>query len=1094
MRRVFLITVLFCIFSIQLLNAEEARLLRFPDVHKDKIAFVYAGDIYVAGRDGGQAVRLTSHEGLELFPKISPDGNWIAFTGQYDGDYSVYVIPVTGGEPKRLTYHPGILHTSERFGPENIVLGWHPDGKRVIYRSRKEANDWWEGRIYMAALDGGLPEVMPMKVAGFTSLSPDTKKVAYCPIYRDFRTWKRYLGGMAQDVWTFDLETFEAKKITDWEGADNMPMWYQDKIYFNSDRTGTLNLYVYDTGSGQTRTVTEFTEYDVRWPSLGPDGIAFENGGYIYVLDLPSETLKKTTVHLTYDRPQTRTEFVNVSDRIRDYDISPNGKRAVFRARGELFTVPVKEGNTRNLTNTSGANERYPAWSPDGKWIACVSDIDNEDELYLISQDGKEKTRLTSDGFCLRYRPVWSPDSKKLVYSDKELNLFYIDIETKTPVKFDQATRNEIRDYTWSPDSRFIAYTKVLDNEIRAIFIYALEDKTIRQVTPGYTTDYAPIFDPDGKYLYFLSRRDFNPILGHYEFEFVNRNIDNLFLIVLAADGVSPFAPKSDEVELESDGKDKKKDDKDKKGEPEKPPQVRIDFDGIYDRQVAFDLPAGSYSGLSAVSGAVFYMSNPMRGLSGKVTHDERVLNKYDLKKKKNRKFVEGLDGYRLAAKRDKMLVSRKGKYYIVKTDPDSDKAEDTVELKDKPLDISHMETRVDRRAEMVQMFDQIWRMERDLFYDENMHGVDWPAMRERYKVLLPHVAHRYDLNYLLGEMVGELCCSHTYVGGGDSPKIPTGKIGLLGVEFEIDETSNMIRIMRIFDGENWDEDLRSPLQEPGLDVSEGDYLLAIDGQKVTGEINPYSLTRNCADRTVTLTVNSKPTLTGARDIIVRPIASEERLRYYNWVEERRHYVDSVSGGKIGYIHIPDMDSFGLVRFTKMFYHQLRKPGIIIDVRYNGGGFVSGLILERLRRTVKAMGKSRAHVPETGNGIHAHMVTLINQFSCSDGDYFPYFFREYELGPLMGKRTWGGVIGISGYRPLVDGGYFTVPQGGIFNMEGEWVMENIGVVPDVEIDNSPERMAQGYDDQLIKAVEYIMKKLDEDPKTLPTLKGPPTPR
>ncbi|MFZ5981101.1 MAG: S41 family peptidase [Candidatus Zixiibacteriota bacterium] len=1088
MLRIVSVTALLLIFTFSNSSAGEARLLRFPDVSKDKIAFVYAGDIYVVSRDGGQAVRLTSHEGLELFPKFSPDGTQIAFTGQYDGDYAVYVVPVTGGEPQRLTYHPGILHTSERFGPENIVLGWHPDGKRVVYRSRKEANDWWEGRIYLASLDGGLPEVLPMKVAGFTSLSPDAKKVAYCPIYRDFRTWKRYKGGMAQDVWTFDLETYEAEKITDWEGTDNMPMWYGDKIYFNSDRTGKLNLYVYDLATGQTRAVTNFSEYDVRWPSLGPDGIAFENGGYVYVLDLPSETLRKITVELSYDGAAMRTEFANVSDKISEYDISPDGKRAVFRARGELFTVPVREGNTRNLTNTSGANEKYPTWSPDGKWIACISDIDGEDELYLISSDGKQKIRMTEDGCWLRYRPVWSPDSKKIAYSDKELNLYYIDIEAKKPVKVDKATRNEIHDYVWSPDSRFVAYTKVLDNEIRAIFIYGLEDASVHQVTPGFTEDYSPVFDPEGKYLYFLSRRDFNPILSAYEFEFVNQFIDNLFLIVLSADEISPFAPKSDEVEIKSDVKEVKKDDKSKREEATKTPPVKIDFDGIYDRQVAFDLPAGSYGNLSALPGAVFYMSYPMHGLTGKVTPDEPTLYKYNLKEKKNHKFFEGLNGYRLATGAEQMLLSKDNQFYIVKT------GTDTLMLTDKPLDISHMEMQLDRRAEMVQMFNQVWRIERDLFYDENLHGVDWPAVRRRYEVMLPYVAHRFDLTYLLGEMVGELCCSHTYIGGGDSPDIPSGKVGLLGAEFEIDRSVNLIRISRILKGEYWDEELRSPLREPGLEVSEGDYLLAIDGQKVTGDIDPYSLTRHCADRTVVLTVNANPSFDGARDITVRPIASEEKLRYYNWVEERRKYVDSVSGGKIGYIHLPDMDSFGLVRFTKMFYHQLRKPGIIIDVRYNGGGFVSGLILERLRRTVEAMGKSRAHVSESGGGIYAHMITLINQFSCSDGDYFPYFFRQYQLGPLLGMRTWGGVVGISGYRPLVDGGYFTVPQGGIYNMEGDWVMENVGVAPDMEVDNPPDRMTRGYDDQLMQAVDYIMKKLEEDPKELPKLNGPPTPR
>ncbi len=1071
---------------------EEARLLRFPDIHSDKMAFVYAGDIYISPRSGGQAVRLTSHEGLELFPKFSPDGRWVAFTGQYDGDFSVYVVSVDGGEPRRLTYHPGIQETSERFGPENIVMGWHPDGKKVMYRSRREMSDWWEGRIYLVDINGGLPQPLPMKTAGFTSLSPDVSKVAYCPIFRDFRTWKRYKGGMAQDVWTFDLNTYEARKITDWEGTDNMPMWYQDRIYFNSDRTGKLNLYVYDVNTGQTRQVTTFNEYDVRWPSLGPDAIVFENGGYIYVLDLPSEKLKKIEVSLTYDRPLIRPEYINVSDKINDYDISPDGKRVIFQSRGELFSVPAKEGNTRNLTNTSGAEERQPAWSPDGKWLAYISDASGEEELYLLSHDGKENIRLTFDGYCHRYDPVWSPDGKKLVYSDKDLNLYYLDITEKKPYKIDRADRNEIRWYSWSADSRYLAYHKTLENRITAIFIYSFDDHLVRQVTPGFTDDYSPVFDPEGKYLYFFSKRNFNPILSNYEFEFVNNNIDNLFLIVLAADGKSPFAPESDEVTpviadtTKEKARESKKDDKEK----EQPVKVKIDFEGIYDRQVAFNLPAGNYGGLAAISGAVFYTSYPLYGLSGKVTQEETVLNKYVIEEKKNYKFIEGLSGYRITAGRDKMLISKEGAYYIIPVTGNK------AELTDARVDHGHLEMKLDRRAEFVQMYDKVWRMERDFFYDENMHGVDWKAMYDRYRVLLPYVAHRFDLTYLLGEMVGELCCSHTYVGGGDMKKIPSSKIGLFGVDFKIDPTVNLIRFDRILKGENWDEELRSPLRDPGVNINEGDYLLAIDGHDVTGDINPYALTQNCAGRTVTLTVNSRPTREGARDIVIKPVASEEKLRYYDWVESRRHYVDSVSDGKIGYLHIPDMDSFGLVRFTRMFYHQLRKPGIIIDVRYNGGGFVSGLILERLRREVVAMDKSRtlASDPAPGSGIHAHMITLMNQFSCSDGDYFPYFFREYKLGPLMGKRTWGGVIGIWGFRPLMDGGYYTVPQGGIYNLEGEWVIENAGVEPDIEVDNLPDRLARGYDDQLMKAVEYIMMKLKEDPKILPELNGPPDPR
>lgn len=1078
-------------FAGSSIAAEEARLLRFPDVHTDKVAFVYAGDIYVAPREGGQALRLTSHEGLELFPKFSPDGKQIALTGQYDGDMSVYVMPIDGGEPKRLTYHPGIQRTSERFGPENIVMGWHRDGQRVLFRSRKEANDWWDGRAYLVDTAGGLPEPLPMHAAGFTSLSPTAKKVAYCPTYRDFRTWKRYKGGMAQDVWIFDLESYNAQKITDWVGTDNMPMWYENNIYFSSDRTGTLNIFCYDVNTGETRQVTDFTEYDVRWPSLGPDGIAFENGGYLYVLDLPSESLHKVTIHLATDRHTMRTEFVKVDDKVREGDISPNGKRAAFSARGEIFTVPAKEGNTRNLTNNSGSNERRPRCSPDGKWIAYISDITGEEELYIVSQDGKETVKLTTDGSCRKYAPQWSPDSKMLVFSDKELNLYYVEIETKKLVKIDKTDRNEVRRFAWSPDSRYLAYTKRAANRINAIFIYCLEDGAIRQVTPRFTDDFQPTFDPDGKYLYFLSERNFNPIMSAYENQFVNNAITNLFLIPLSADEKSPFAPKSDEVEIKADEDEGKKDEKKKEEEKKKEPaKVKIDFEGIFDRQVAFNLPAGNYGSLSAISGAVFYTSRPIYGLRGKVGKEETMLHKYDLKEEKDHEFASGVGRYTLSVNGEKMLIRKGGDFYITSTSGKK------AELEDAKLNLSRMEMRLDRTAEYRQMFDEVWRMERDFFYDKNMHGVDWNRMYKKYKILLPYVRHRFDLTYLLGEMIGELACSHTYIGGGDKPKIAANKVGLLGVDFEVDRQHNCVRIARILQGENWDDALRSPLLEPGLDIKAGDYLLAIDGKEITAETNPYSLTENTVGKTIILTVNNKPNMQDAREVTVKPIASEEALRYYNWVEHRRRHVDSVSDGQIGYVHIPDMDSFGLVRFTKMFYHQLRKPGLIIDVRYNGGGWVSGLILERLRREVVAMGASRtfAEGPAPGTGINAHMITLLNEFSCSDGDYFPYFFREYELGPLMGKRSWGGVIGIRGYRPLVDGGYYTVPEFSIYSLEGDWIMENIGVKPDIEVDNPPSRMARGFDDQLDSAIEYILGKLKEEPMALPPEPGPPTPR
>jgi tricorn protease len=631
-----------------------------------------------------------------------------------------------------------------------------------------------------------------------------------------------------------------------------------------------------------------------------------------------------------------------------------------------------------------------------------------------------------------------------------------------------------------------LAYAKELDNRISAVFVYSYVDRQVHQVTPAHADDRAPVFDPAGKYIYFLSRRDFNPVISNYDYFYANTGIDNIFLLVLDENERSPFIPESDEA----GPPDKNVEPRDPGHGDDQPVPVKIDFAGIYDRQVAVDLPAGEYTNLAAIDGALFYLSRPLRGVRGRVTQQEQVLHKYDLAEKEDYEWLVDVRDFRLSADGRWIMVHKGDEYYIISTGGKE------ADLKDSRVALDQIEAWVDYQQEYRQMFDQVWRRQRDFFYDENMHGVDWLAMRERYEKLLPYVADRYDLTYLLGEMVGELCCSHTYVGGGDRPEIPGSEIGLLGVDFEIDYEHDRIRIDRILRGETWSDQLRSPLQAPGIDINAGDYLLAIDGEEITATVNPYSVTHHAADRLITLTVNDEPVFAGAHEVTVRPIASEEALRYHDWVEARRLHVDSVSNGQIGYLHIPDMSGWGLVRFEKMYYHQLRKPALIVDVRYNGGGWVSSLILDRLRKTVVAMGSSRtfAHGPVPGSGLHNHMITLQNEFSCSDGDYFPYFFREYGLGPLMGVRTWGGVIGIEGMDRLIDGGYYTVPQFGIYSFDGEWIMENVGVEPDIEVRNSPDRMARGYDDQLDRAIEYLQQKLAEDPKTFPLAPGPPEER
>ncbi|NIP41333.1 MAG: protease [candidate division Zixibacteria bacterium] len=1067
----------------------EDRLFRFPDVSEDMVAFSYAGDIWTVDIEGGLARRITTDKGLELFPKFSPDGQKIAFTGQYDGNTHVYYMPAEGGEPVRLTFHPAIANTSERMGPEHVVMDWTSDGDRILFRSRRHVLDVWLGKLMLVDTAGGLPEELPLPHGGFTSFAPDGLQIAYCPIYRDFRTWKRYKGGMAQDVYIYDLKTYEQKKITDWIGTDNMPMWAGEKIYFNSDRTGRLNLYAYDINSGQINQVTDFTEYDVRWPSLGPKHIVFENGGYLYLLDLASEEVNKISITHGADRELVRPEYVNVSDNIIDYSLSPDGKRVVMGARGEVFTVPAERGNIRNLTKSNGVYEKYSVWSPDGKYIAYVSDETGEDEIYIIPQDGKgDGIKLSNNGEGWLFHPRWSHDSKKIAFADANTNLLVLDVNSREVTVADAGEKTGIHDYSWSPDSRWLAYTKIPDKtSIRSIFLYSLDDNQVYRITPGITNDYSPVFDPDGKYLYFFSDRNFNAETGGYEFNFVYNAMTGIYAMILSEGERSPFAPESDEV-----GQESKEDEKDKERDKKRelPSKIDIDLKGLSQREIQIPIQPGDYHGLEAMSGRIYYFSYPFRGLSGPKSDEKRELRYFDMDKKKDQLFMEDVAGFALSADESKILMKAGDKYII--NDAEAEKGDPSSGI----LDLTGMDMYLDRKAEYEEMFDDAWRRYRDFFYDSNMHGVDWKAMYGLYKPLVKHASHRYDLTYIIGELAGELACSHTYVGGGDYSKPESDKIALLGIEFEADTSANLFRIGRIYDGKNWEERLRSPLKEPGIKAEEGHYIFEIDGQRLTANINPYSLLVNKADRIVTLKISPTADEEDAYEIEVDPIDNEQPLWYYNWVERKRAIVDSLSDGRIGYIHIPDMGSFGLNQFARQFYHLYKKEGLVIDVRFNGGGFVSQLALDRLRRVVVGMGAGRHDWVGTYPSVafHGHMACLINQYSCSDGDIFPYYFREYGLGPLIGVRTWGGVIGIGGFRPLMDGGYVTVPGGGSFSLEGDWIMENVGVEPDIEIEQDPALLMQGRDPQLERSVEYVMEKIRTEPKTLLDKPGPPEER
>ena len=1082
----------------------EGRLMRFADIYKDKIVFSYAGDLWLVASSGGEARRITTDPGLELFPKFSPDGKWIAFTGQYDGNFNVYVMPAEGGEPKQLTFEPDTTATPERMGPNNMVINWLPDSQHILFLSRRDTYHSWFGRLFTISVNGGLPERLPLDKGGLTSFSPDGSKIAYNRIFRNFRTWKRYTGGMAQDIAIYDFKNNTYERITDYPGTDTYPMWHGDTIYFGSDRgpEHRINLYSYSLKTKQVKQLTDFKEYDLEWPSLGPDTIVFSNASYLYTFDLKSQKEKKLTVYLPGDRDLARPHWANVSHYVTDSDISPEGNRAVLTTRGDVFTVPAKDGSIRNLTRTPGIREKFATWSPDGKWIAYLSDRSGEEEIYITPQDGMgNETRITTDGKMARMPPIWSPDSKKLVFADKDLRLFYVEIDQKTPVLIDQGRFNDITDYTWSPDSKWVAYAKQGENSNSTINLYSLADKKITPVTTNFNNSTAATFDPGGKYLFFISQRDYNEVQGNFDFEFSDPKADRVYLVTLRADLPSPFAPMSDEAgkkteDTDAKGQDKSTD-KDKKEADDAAKNFRIDLDGIQNRVTAFPMPVSNIVRLQAGKNGVYYATSPIQGLSGVVPGEHSAIHMYDLKERKDEVLLTGASSFKVSFDGTKLLYSGTGSDEGGNDDPgphaqtfgiiDAKPSGTPHHVGDGALNLASMDMHIDPRAEWKQMFNETWRQERDFFFEASMNGVDWARERERYAPLLQDAADRYDLNYLIGEMLGELGNSHTYVGGGDYPSLHPVNLGLLGVDYEFDAASGLYRFKKIYAGENWDASLRSPLTEPGVVVKEGDYLIAVNGRELKAPQSPSELLVNTVDQNVTLTINSQPTVLGARTVVVKPLSSELDLRQLDMVNTNRRKVEQATDGRVGYIYIPDMEGDGLNAFVKQFFPQIRKEGLIIDVRYNGGGFVDQLIFERLRRMLAGMDSARNFASSTIPDVvfNGSLVCVTNAYAASDGDIFSYYFKKYHLGPLIGMRTWGGVRGIRGFVPLLDGGYITRPEFSVYGLDSKWVVENYGVAPDIEVDNTPDLVMKGHDPQLEKAIEVVMKEIMEHPKKLP---------
>ena len=1082
-------------------TAAQTKLLRFPDVSGEKVAFCYAGDLWVAPAKGGSATRLTAHPGLELFPKFSPDGRWIAFTGQYDGDEQVYVIPAAGGVPKQLTYYPAHGPLPPRGGYDNQVYGWTPDGTRVLFRSLRDANGGSvETALYTVTVDGGLPVKLPMPTAGAGDFSPDAKLIVYSPLFRDFRTWKRYAGGWAQDLFIFDLATDKARNITNNPRTDRDPMWIGHTIYYASDRDGTLNLYAYDLISGATEELTHSTKWDVRWPSSdNKERIVYELDGELHVFEVTSR--KDTYIPITVpdDGLNTRPSHYPASKNIEDFELSPKAERALFMARGDIFTAPVEYGPTRNLTDSSNAHDKWARWSPDGAKIAFISDMSGEEQLYLIDQEGTGKPeQLTTQFEAMLFAPEWAGDGTRLALSDKNGKLYVVTVADRKVLEVARDEFGGIRDYRWSPDGSWLAFSMANRNGFRSLYIWGVGDGKVRRVTEDTFNVEGPAWDPEGSYLYVLSDREFAPQISSIEWNYAGNRTTGIFALALRTDVKNPFGPRSDEVtigeatqgkegEKAEGAKEEKKDSggKAKAGtEERKVKPVKIDFEGLAERVARVPVDADNIDGLTVSKGYLLYVTSGAE-FYDRDSYAKTTLHIFSMKDRETSVLVEDISGYALSADGSKVLVRQEKAYNLYDAKP---KAKDKKTVSTKDLYVNRIPAQ-----EWEEIFNEVWRRYRDFFYVRNMHGYNWKALGEQYRPLVKYVAHRSDLNYILGEMVAELSAGHCYLQGGDYDIPERAKVGLLGARFDLDEKAGRYRISRILKGDNEEERYRSPLTEIGVDIKPGDYVLAIDGEDLRGGDNPYRLLRHKTNP-VTLTVNSKPSPEGARKITYTPVFDESALLYKEWVDGNRERVSKVTEGRVGYLHIPDMGGEGIAEFIKWYYPQIRKEGLNVDVRSNGGGNVSQWILARLG--AKLLGTrfgNTGDFPRTYpyTVFYGHMVCLISETSASDGDIFPYYFRKAGLGPLIGKRTWGGVVGISGRGPLLDGGQVFVPMQGTNDENGNWVIEGHGVDPDIVVENDPQSVIEGRDPQLERGIAEVMKAIKEKPLKLPT--RPPDP-
>lgn len=1040
-------------------------ILRFPDVSNDRIAFVHGGDLYVVPKAGGQAERLTAHAGQELYPKFSPDGQWLAFSAEYSGTRQVYVMSVHGGTPRQLTWYSDIGTMPMRGGTDYRVLDWTPDGKHVLVRVNRLPFDERAGKPYLVPVDGGLEQPLAIPESGGGMLSPDGNAMVYTPIDRDFRSWKRYRGGRAQDVWVYHLNTNDAQRVTTFAGSDHQPMWLGDQIVFASDRDGTLNLYALPAGAAEPaespRQLTHFKDFDVLWPSAGADSIVFEQGGALWRMDGVAAEPVQVPVRVQADFAEALPTIKPVAGFIESFDLSPNGARVVFAARGELLSVPAKEGSIRNLSQSPAARERSVAWSPDGKQLAYLSDVSGEYEIYVRNADGSGSPRqLTRNSDAWINRLSYSPNGRFIAFNDEKKRLRLLEVATGKIADIDRSRFDGFDSMSFSPDSRYLAYTKVGANNLPAIWLYDISEGQTHLLLADTRPNFSPTFDLKGQYLYFLSNRDYQLTNSAYEFNYLYTQATRVYALPLNHKVPALFAYGSDEA-IEA-------------AKPADPgsKQVSIELNGADQRVEVLKVPNGNYFGLLAIEDGLLFLAqgaNPDGGPG--------VLKSYSTSNHETEDLIQGVARFALSQGGKKLLVNKGDTWSVVEPAAGQD-------LGKHALKLDAMVLRIDPKVEWQQMFVDAWRILRDWFYDPGMHGgIDrWNAIRARYEPLVAKVHSRRDLDYLLHELAGEANAGHVYVEGGDLPNVKRVAGGFLGAEFTTD-TSGFFRLSKIFPGENWSDEFRSPLQTAGIDAAEGDFLISVDGVLANTVKNPYQLFEGKADQVVEIRLSKTADANSGKVQRVKLQNSEIGLRYLDWVQSRRALVDRLSGGRIGYIHLPNTAVEGNRELFKGMLAYSNKDALIIDDRYNGGGFIPDRMIELLARQPISYWKRRDLEPQATPLLHhkGPKAMLTNGLSSSGGDALPFYFKKLKLGKVIGTRTWGGLIGISGNPGLVDGGVLLAATFRFMDTDGRWAVENEGVAPDIEVIDRPDALAAGRDPSVEKAVEVLLKELEANP-------------